>query len=330
MSDKIPVALITRYLSNEATSEEQQQLLSWISSDVKNQKIFHSYSETWKRKNPAMHSFAAGEALERLNSRIDRWQDDHKIKQHTNYWYKIAAAVAFFILAGGAGVFWFIAQNATTPLIYLETVTKSGERISIQLADGSKITLNANASLRYPEVFDEAAREVFLEGEAFFDIERDTSRPFIIHTKALDTEVLGTSFNIASDSISTIVSVATGRVKVYSGALSETLVPADQASYRKDAGKIQKMKIDINRAVAWTTNTIVFENNNLLKVSEELEQWFGAEISFENTDLHHCLITGTYRNETLHHIMEAISFSTGVHYTIDGNKVRISGRGCGK
>src|SRR5688572_22368724 len=107
MSDKIPVALITRYLSNEATSEEQQQLLSWISSDVKNQKIFHSYSETWKRKKPAMHSFAAGEALERLNSRIDRWQDDHKIKQHTNYWYKIAAAVAFLILAGGAGVFWF-------------------------------------------------------------------------------------------------------------------------------------------------------------------------------------------------------------------------------
>ncbi|MEJ1237324.1 FecR domain-containing protein [Chryseolinea sp. T2] len=320
-----PSHLIVRYLSNEATPEEQEELLNWVSASADNQRIFQQYAVAWNKDEVRIPVVNKTRALQSLNGHIDLIEEE-SLKRSRPLWLKIAATVT--ILAISSFFVWSVVLSPSE-IEYAVASTISGQRTTIQLADGSTVHLNASSSLRYPIQLNDDTREVFLEGEAFFEVSRDPSKPFIVHTDAVATEVLGTSFNINADSATVAVTVATGKVRVSDHLKQEILLPNEHLDIVRHSGEMNRSHVELGVALAWMNNTIVFDDVALDDAARKLERWYGVKIVLESSRLSHCRITGTYRGESLRHVLEAIHFTTGAQFQIsDNGRVTLSGKGC--
>jgi transmembrane sensor len=327
MEEKIPETLIVRYLSNEATSEEQLQLFEWMSHDALHQKLFNEYCDLWGKSYKHPISFNTSEAMQRLQHRIAVEQASVEAPT-TTVWLKIAASLLIlFVTALSVYFLGKYSESSTTPT-YTARSTASGQKITLTLTDGSVVRLNANSTLRFPEEFKGMKREVYLQGEAFFEVQKDSLRPFIIHTGDVHTQVLGTSFNIKTSVSQIIVAVATGKVKVTSGARTEFLLPKDKITYWLQDNYWKREKTDLERELAWKSNTIIIENKTLREAADILEKWYGVHISFENNAIKNCRITGKYKNESLENVLKAISYSTETKFTLKQKEVMLYGKGC--
>lgn len=328
MQEKIPTNLIVRYLANEATEQEKKDLLDWVAEDISHQKIFQEWSASWERSSQSRTEFDLSPALQKLNHRIDVYEEEQK-KTRTLSWQKIAASLAIFLAAGIAiYVLGKYSESRSEELTYTEQHTAPGEQVSIKLSDGSIVQLNSKASLKYPETFKGFKREVYLTGEAFFEIEKDSLRPFIIHTGEFSTHVLGTSFNVNANGDNIIVSVATGKVRVVQGNNTEVLLPNQKVKYSRLNHSMIKESAKLEEELAWKNHTLILEDILLADAAKKIEQRYGVTIHFKNDNIRQCRITGKYKNESVENVLRAISYSTGTQYSIDGKAITLYGKGC--
>jgi transmembrane sensor len=329
MEETYPTNLIVRYLSNEATLEEQEELLNWVAKDPANQKIFTEWMELWEKNVPQEPIFELSSGIQKLNRRIDQHERVAAKSSVSFGWRKIAASLAIVVMAGLSVYFLGRYSEFTSQsLSYKNCATTSMERLTLILVDQSVVQLNSNSTLRYPETFKGFKREVYLTGEAFFEVTKDSLRPFIIHTGTVTTQVLGTSFNVKANANQIIVSVATGKVKVSQENESQLLLPNEKVTYSTTSQQMIKSAADLESELAWRTNTIIFDDTQLVDAARKLEKAFGVTIIFENRVLEKCLITGKYKNESLEKILNAISYSTGIQFKVTDKQVRLSGNGC--
>jgi transmembrane sensor len=329
MQEKIPTHLIVRYLADEATEHEKKALLDWVAEDISHQKIFLEWSASWEANNTSHQSqFDLSSGLQKLNHRIDVYEEEQK-KTRTLSWQKIAASLAIFLAAGIAiYVLGKYSESRSEELVYTEQHTTAGEQLSIKLSDGSIVQLNSNASLKYPETFKGFKREVYLTGEAFFEIEKDSLHPFIIHTDEFSTHVLGTSFNVNATGNNIIVSVATGKVRVMQGNDTQVLLPHEKINYSRLNHSMIKEPADLDKDLAWKNHTLILEDILLADAARKIEQQYGVTIHFKNANIRQCRITGKYKNEPVENVLRAIRYSTGIQYSIAGQVITLYGKGC--
>lgn len=331
MKENVPIYLITRYLSLEATEEEKQELERWKNQSPSHQKIFDEHKTLWERVR-VHEQFNLQRGLERINSRIDSYESEQtsvrKISGSNFYIYKIAAS---FLVVAVASVILFLVltkNQVEQNLTWHKLQTEAGKQDRIVLADSSHIHLNSQSVLSYPASFANHVREVQLTGEAYFQITKDVARPFIIRTGNLTTYVVGTAFNIKSDSNSVIVSVASGIVKVFVDQDTILLRPGEEVMYVQGANIIAKTNTDLEQVLAWMTKSIYAEDETLAVVAEKIYELYGATSEFDNDKIRKCRITAKFRSMPLKDILQAIEFSTGAHYHIVGNHIVWSGAGC--
>jgi ferric-dicitrate binding protein FerR (iron transport regulator) len=312
-------------LSNEATSKEIESLLDWVSIDNKNLKFFNERVNAWSQRTQN-ETYDVNAALRRFNNRIDHLEDKNRERSFSWSWIGIAASLAFLMLVG-AGFYLWNDQTTVTPLASLTATMK---RDTLALSDGSVIYLNKNSTIEYPQSFAGKTREVFLTGEAFFKVQRNPAMPFIIHTGNIQTEVLGTSFNINTTNGAIAVVVETGRVGVASSTFKEILDPTDKLVYNKQTERVERTTADLDNELAWRYNTIIFDDAKLSEVAGKLGSHFNVKFMFENEKLKNCRITGRYKNESLDTILHAIEFSTDVRFDKRGDSIHVAGNGCDK
>lgn len=208
-------------------------------------------------------------------------------------------------------------------ITWVDKETRSGQKNQIKLGDGTVVKLNAGSSLRFPENFDSNKREVYLEGEAFFEVVKDVNRPFSVITNDIVTTALGTSFNVKSKEETGNVRVAlvTGKVKVEdTKGSSVILTPSEMVMYKN--GKITKSSFDYNEEVAWRDGKLYFNRKQLKDVFEVLENWYGVEIEFPTTVKGY--YTGEFEhNPSLEKVLDGIAFATGLEYEVNNNSVNI-------
>lgn len=332
MENSIPEHLIVRYLSREATPAEQEALFDWVAADVRHQQLFNEWVTAWEQKLPYNEAFHLSPALEKLNRRIDVYDqvltEPAEGRTVSLTWWKVAASLALFI-AAGLGVYFYTMRNSAQPAAVAYTVSRTtADQQTVTLPDGSVVTLNANALLRYPTTFAGATREVYLEGEAFFSVAREAAHPFIIHTGALTTQVLGTSFNVRSAADAVTVSVATGKVQVSHGHKAHILLPDDQLVYDVHRRTARRGKADLVAALAWMQRVLVFEDLSLEEAAKKLQEAYGVRVVLENAALRRCVITGRYTNQPLEKVLKAVAYTIGIHYTLRDNTVTLTGKGC--
>lgn len=164
-------------------------------------------------------------------------------------------AAGFLILIGlGTTAFFFTpSTNQEASVLQITHTTDWGQQQDIVLPDGTKVTLNVGSTISYPEQFTASKRNVTLNGEAFFDVVRNTTAPFIIHTDEITTTVLGTSFNInTQDKEHISVTVATGKVRVASDRDNEViLAPKQQATYNLTTKAISTREVTLDKYLDW-------------------------------------------------------------------------------
>lgn len=325
MPDLKPDHLIVRYLSHEATPAEQEKLFEWVSRSKENQRIFNEYVNLWSNTDKSGSTFNIERATRKLNVRIEEFEATEKKK--TVFWnrWSIAAAILLLMVSG----FVLFQSDIFTPHESVQSLMrelKSGDStVRVTLPDGSIITLNKDAALNYPEAFVAGTREVYLSGEAFFQIAKDPARPFIIHTNDMTTTVVGTSFNVRSAPGEVVVSVATGKVKVSNGRQTEILLPNEKMIYKEQSFKKESTNLaELN----WMNRTLVFEDTSLEDAAKLIEEHFDVTVSFQHSALKKCQITGTFKNQSLETVLGAIAFSNDVKYEILNDTVTLTGTGC--
>ncbi|MBT33041.1 MAG: hypothetical protein CMO01_25565 [Thalassobius sp.] len=245
--------------------------------------------------------------------------------------FKIAASITLLI---GALFFIYKANYNNVQPSNITKATSRGQHLNITLTDGTTVALNASSSLTFPEKFEGGQRVVELKGEAFFDVKRDTSRPFIIKTSNSETTVLGTSFNINAyeNKDETQVTVATGKVKVASAkdqSVYQILIPNQQASLSLLTNSITVDSVDLDKVIAWKENILYFDNTSMREVANTLENWYDIDIIIKDNSLNNCLISGKYKSDELSNILESLKFMQNISFEKTGEKeITLSGGNC--
>ena len=227
---------------------------------------------------------------------------------------------------------------------YIEQINEAGSPIKIQLNDGSVVNLESKSRLKYKRTYEnDSTRDVYLLGEAFFDVSKDPYKPFIVHSNEVVTEVLGTSFSVKAheNEKNIVVAVRTGKVSVYAFEKSPTslnsktktgviLLPNQEVSYEREEHSFDRKLIDTPRIVTPLVdkNNFTFENTPIERVFEILETAYGIEILFNEEIMRNCFITAPLGSEPLFEKLKIICQTIGAHYEIIDAKVIISSSGC--
>jgi len=169
----------------------------------------------------------------------------------------------------------------------IQVIIPYGKRSEITLSDGTHIWLNSGSQLSYPSKFISGSREVFLSGEAFFDVKADPAKPFYVITHDIRIKVLGTSFNVSSyaddNTVQTVLlkgKVAAGKNKLFATTID--LIPGERLTYQKENENLTKDKVDINLYSSWVNGYLVFRNIPITEIYTKLERYYNRQISVED------------------------------------------------
>lgn len=207
---------------------------------------------------------------------------------------KIAAVVAITLTT----VFVSRQYLEKKELLFTHTVSvPAGQRVSMQLSDGTLVWLNSKTNIQYPEAFSKNERRIKLDGEAYFEVAHDRSRPFVVETAQGNVEVLGTKFNLEaySNKASFVTSLMEGSVKVRN-LVEEVILNPNQMAYMEN-GKLLSRSIDNYNPYRWREGLICFKDAGFAEIMERFETCFGVEIKIENQALEKECYTGKFRQE---------------------------------
>lgn len=206
--------------------------------------------------------------------------------------------------------------------------TPKGGEYRLVLADGSIVWLNADSELKYPVNFSGSERRVFIEGEAYFKIAKNKDKPFVVHTKGYDVEVLGTSFNIMAynNEQQIATTLDEGAVKITIGGKENPvyLSPGQQAILQENSNKVEITNVDTYQYKSWKDGLFVFKSEPLGSITRKISKWYNCEIQFADSELENTKFTGTLRRDLdLDKLLNIISQTCQINFTIDENNVII-------
>ncbi len=221
------------------------------------------------------------------------------------------------------------ATTKTNTLVYNTLKVPYGQRFKIELSDGTLVHLNAGSELKYPVSFIENEhREVFLNGEAFFDVVKNNGQRFFVNTGTMNVEVLGTQFNVSSYQEDQVIktTLVEGSVKVFENEHPEKqllLVPNEQASWHKLDHTIDKKEVDVTPHIAWLNGRLIFKKTDFSTISKRLERQYNVVIINKNKKLNTKKFTAHFKEETIEEIIKSFSDNYEFKYIIDGKTIVI-------
>jgi ferric-dicitrate binding protein FerR (iron transport regulator) len=339
MRDNRFLLLVTRKLSGEASQNELQELADLLKNDLSSKEEFEMMSRYWQQENQAQTTnteSALQKTLSRLGIEPETQQETNEpVIKRIPVWKIFTRVAAAVILLGGLSFGAYKLINTTSSNDDKNLVQKAnakGVKSTIALADGSKVWLNADSKLQYPSSFTGNTREVYLNGEAFFDIEKNPSKPFIIHLANGTIRVLGTSFNIKAYDNEPVVetSVSTGKVafipRLKNNNKADTifLTPNNKVIYQLKTEKTTTAATVSEEDRAWTEGKLIFRSMLFEEIGIELERNFGKKVVFEDSDIKTYRLTGSFQNNTLSEILYYLSKTKSFSYSVTDEQIVIS------
>ena len=203
-------------------------------------------------------------------------------------------------------------------------VIPRGGEFNLTLSDGTHVWLNAETELRYPVQFNGKERVVYLKGEAYFDVTKDRSHPFVVKTISSEISVLGTSFNVNARENSCVTTLVEGCVRMRHGMLDSVELHAGQQALLTGVGKIRVQEVDTRYYTSWMDNMFAFREAPLREIAEVLENWYGCECRFENPALENIpYTTMVERYSDVDSVLQILAGTGDFHYTRIGDLIII-------
>lgn len=218
-----------------------------------------------------------------------------------------------------------LSEGQEPVLTYNELRIPVGGEYQLLMADGTKVWLNSQSRLRFPEKFAGKERFVYLEGEAYFEVAHDSMRPFCVRTKEdINIQVLGTSFNLrAYEDEGTVETVLEkGSVRMSGTRGSIVLEPGVRVVYDQKDGKMSQTLVDTELYTSWREGRYVFQEETVDNILHKLSRWYGMNIFFSNEKAKEVIFSGDIRKyDTIKNLLEAMEISGGVRFQLNGNTI---------
>ena len=307
---------IFKYFDGKMSAKEADALNAWMSESAENRSLYREaaieYELLLMQGDRQEEDFATDRHIQRKSG----LKNFRRVFLRTVY--SVAAAVALFLVATWISEYRLDHNIAGHPV---EVTVPAGQRLSITLADGTFVDLNAGARLTYPAAFRGKEREVSLEGEAMFHVTHNDKSPFIVHTFAADVRVLGTKFNVNADAnegefATTLIE---GKVQVTSNDDTQSLILLPDQRVSIKGGRLYTEDIKASDAVLWTEGIIDISGMDFERLIKRLEQAYGVRIVVEREEMPVIgCVSGKIRiSEGIDHVMKILSYLSDFKYEKD-------------
>lgn len=310
MNEHMPWELLARYFAEEIAQEEKLQMESWINAQPEREQTVEELREVWEQSGRPACRLDPEQAWKRLAEDMDKLEDEArhwdqllrapKLSRNGSQGQPnrskgrvrtlmITAAAAAVIFAAAIFAYGTYQSTASSPEIAKRELTAGeGERASYVLNDGSRVVLHAGSRLQVPLSFSRGNRELFLEGEAYFEVAHDDSSPFVVHSEHAFTRVLGTKFLVRAwpderHHVEVIVSegkVALGRESDgQAGEATEAIITKNKKGSITEERAPEVADVgDLHWYLGWTEGKLTFKNRSMREIIPKLEQWYAIEI----------------------------------------------------
>ncbi|WP_347053335.1 FecR family protein [Flavobacterium olei] len=382
MTIKTSERLIVKFITNQASQEEIEQLTEWLKHE-ENQVVFKDFIKVNYAIDTSLNTFDSTEVRKQISERIQK-ENNVFYKRRFSSYYKYAAII---ILALGGFYFYnnshslsdkpniivprvdeivlqfgngssenidtsenknvtdkngnVIGKQEKNRLVYTKALAEGdlvyntlkipyGKKFEVQLSDGTIVHLNSGTSLKYPVQFlRNKSREVYLTGEAYFEVSKDKAHPFTVKTPEVNVEVLGTKFNLDSysDNVQTDVVLVEGKVSLYKNQKTKQnqtyLKPGYKGSNEKGQTQFQTEQVNTDYYTAWVKGGLVFKNASFDAIIKRLERQYNVTFINKNKTLGKEIFNARFDNEPIEVVLKYFSDSYAIDYNIDKDKITI-------
>jgi len=315
------ILLFEKYLRNGATEAEIQHLLNLLRY---NNDIDHFLEEKFKNSHRELDQETAKRMYKEISSAI------HPGKKRSVLflkWRKAMQWAALFILPVlSAFLVYFVHSDHTNGNNLITITAPFGEKAEVTLMDGSRVWINSGSSLTYNSDFNHKKRELFLEGEAYFEVEKDPKRPFIVKTGDMDIEALGTTFNVSaySDAKEVFTVLLEGNIKVKALGQERILSEDERLMIDKTNHILSTDRVYASDFVQWKDGNLYFENRSFDEIAHTLSRVYNVEIRFTSEQLKSTRFSGTLGSSSIRNALDILSLTSSMDYVMNGTVIELN------
>jgi transmembrane sensor len=358
---------IVKYLQNSLSSEEQEEFKNWLLADPKNNKLFKDFKKVWVLTS----ELSSADCLDPEHE-FEQFKKEHlkSIKANTSGLKRrlipILRIAAVVLITVGTTVLVQKLSQRNVPRVensFNQILTKAGEKTHLVLSDGSNIWLNVCSMLKYPTDLNRSEIDIYLDGEAYFDLKKIPGRKFIIHTSKINIKVLGTAFNLKSypDENTIETTLIRGKISISQDGQEEKaqneviLSPNQSAIFFKSADSIykpdisgsfaQKSSNNLNKdrmliseqkdmvvqelqdptvMSSWKDGKLIFKAEPFEQLAKRLERRYNVKINITSEKLKNSRLSGMFDNESIEQALKALSYPVQFSFDIQKDSITIS------
>lgn len=363
MEEKIK-ALFISYLEKSISKADEEILVQWINSNPGSLKEWSELKKLWNLVNIA-DRFNDQQLEKEWQLLLNKIENNRQPQKKLMFWYWLPRVAAVFLLGAvfSLAVSYSVYNKANSKLVFQEITTPKGAKSKLTLPDGSTVWLNAGSSVKYSNQFGLKQREIFLTGEAFFNVVSNKKKAFVVLASDLRIKAYGTSFNVKSypDENTVEATLIEGSIGIKRLGLKNKkndeviLEPNQRVVYYKPASvtdeidnviekeenninleplqgekETQKLTYMISKGIdpqpftSWKDGTLFINSETLELLAVKLERKYDMKIHFENENLKKLKFTGSLQNETIEQVIEAIGIAAHINYKIDEREIWLS------
>ena len=315
----------------ECSAEELAELKKWLANASSQNEVEEWLAENWISTEES-ESFTL---IETIFKQIEEYESKHNyrtglsVARIMKIYQKVAAFLLIpLIVAGILG--WFVFQNQSGKL-FSETFAPRGQKSQITLIDGTKVWLNSDTKIKYPGNFSTKQRDVFLEGEAFFEVTKNIHQPFVVHASGISVEVLGTKFNVRAypneaqietslfEGRVNLIVPETGKKKIQE---EKELTPGQTLVFNKDENKLQEGKFPKEEIDGWKNNRLIFKDDTFSNLVKKVERWYDVKVVYDEKLFNDRRLTvELFEGERFERLMQIISLTLSVDYKYEKGEI---------
>ncbi|TKG88382.1 FecR family protein [Puteibacter caeruleilacunae] len=324
--------IIKKYMLGTSTREEFEKATSLLEEPLKNHELKPILHDLWNEDTTDQvevpdHGGFSG-ILNELHKKIKRDLINQKRQNSRRLLINISRVAAILIIGIVMGVIIQKFQNNAP--VYYTSMAPKGSVSQMLLPDSTMVFLNSDSEIRYSMTGVDGNREVFLKGEAWFQVTKNEKKPFVVHTDFYDVNVLGTEFNVKAypEENHATTTLEKGSVKISSQRFkiksNSTLKPGEQMVYDKEKRAFIKKQVDTEVYTSWRENKLIFIDIRLEELIRMVERKYGVDIIVEDKSILDFHYDGTIKDETITELMSILQATLPIHVEIENQKIIIT------
>ncbi len=330
MTERI-TSIANRFLAEKyCSSQELAEFKRWLSDPSTQSEV-----ELWLAEHWALSGeIDSNTLIETVFGQIQEYQQVHHSKSGLSLTriLKVYQRVAAFLLIPiiGLGIWFAISQFSHSEKQYTETFAPRGQKSQIVLADGTKVWLNSDTKIKYPGSFSQNQRDVYLDGEAFFEVTKNVHSPFVVHTSGVDVKVLGTKFNLKAygDENQIETSLFEGKINLMmtnpgnNRLVEKEVLPGQSFTFMKDDRQLAASRFSQDEINGWKNNQLIFKDDTFGNLVRKLERWYDVQVVYDEKQFDDRRLTvELYEGERLERLMEIVGLALSVDYKYEKGKI---------